>query len=153
MYLKFGKCRSYDWIHGNLLEMTKWRNVDKKTLFGFLEMHYTYVLAYPWFYLFCVPMALSMCYLSWYIQNFCSELASKSVEIVHASLYHWSLKNKVSLDLSSYFWKSLVGDTSCCNFLLTSNCSTIVPETWYNTKFCKFKSVILSDELRSRPRK
>ena len=42
--------------------------------------------------------------------------ASKSVEIWYASLYHWSLKNKLTLDLSPYIWKSLVGDTSCCNF-------------------------------------
>ena len=41
---------------------------------------------------------------------------SKSVEIWHASLYHWSLKNKLTLDLSHYIWKRLVGDTSCCNF-------------------------------------
>ena len=54
--------------------------------------------------------------------------ASKSVEIWHASLYHWSLKNKLILDLSRYIWKSLVGDTSCCNFSLILNCSRILPE-------------------------
>ena len=42
--------------------------------------------------------------------------ASKSVEILRASLYRWSLENKLTLDLSRYIWKSLVGDTSCCNF-------------------------------------
>ena len=42
--------------------------------------------------------------------------ASKSVEFLHASLYHWSLMNELTLDLSHYIWKSLVGDTSCCNF-------------------------------------
>ena len=42
--------------------------------------------------------------------------ASKSVEFLHVPLYHRSLKNKLTLDLSRYMWKSLVGDTSCCNF-------------------------------------
>ena len=42
--------------------------------------------------------------------------ASKSVEFVHASLYHFSLKNKLTLLLSCYIWKSLLRDTSCCNF-------------------------------------
>ena len=51
---------------------------------------------------------------------------SKSVEILHASLCHWSLKS--SLEFSRYIWKSLVGDTSCCNFFLVGNCSKIVPE-------------------------
>ena len=41
--------------------------------------------------------------------------ASKSLEIFHASLYHWFLKNKLTLDLSRYIWTSLGGDTSCCN--------------------------------------
>ena len=45
-------------------------------------------------------------------------LTSKSVEFLHASLYHWSLKNKLTLNLSRYIWKSLVGDTSCRNFFL-----------------------------------
>ena len=42
--------------------------------------------------------------------------ASKSVEFLHVSLYRWSLKNKLTLDLSCYILKSLVGDTPCCNF-------------------------------------
>ena len=54
--------------------------------------------------------------------------ASKSVENLHASLYHWSLQNKLTLDLPRYIWKSLVGDTSCCNFFLIVNISRIVPE-------------------------
>ena len=41
--------------------------------------------------------------------------ASKSAEIFHASLYCWSLKKKLTLDLSHYIWRSLVGDSSCCN--------------------------------------
>ena len=40
--------------------------------------------------------------------------ASKSLEIFYASLYHWSLKNKLTLDLSGYIWTSLDRDTSCC---------------------------------------
>ena len=49
--------------------------------------------------------------------------ASKSAEIFHASLYRWSLKNKLLLDFSHYIWKSLVGDTSCCNlFFIVSGC-------------------------------
>ena len=42
--------------------------------------------------------------------------ASKSVEISHVLLQHFSLKNELTLDLSRYIWKSLVGDTSFCNF-------------------------------------
>ena len=45
-----------------------------------------------------------------------SHFASKSVEILHASLYHWSVLNELTLDLSRYGWKSVVGDTTCCNF-------------------------------------
>ena len=37
-------------------------------------------------------------------------------------------KNKLTVDLSRYISKSLVGDTSCCNFFLIVNCSRIVPE-------------------------
>ena len=42
--------------------------------------------------------------------------ASKSVKILQASLYHWSVLNERTLDLSRYGWKSLVGDTTCCYF-------------------------------------
>ena len=54
--------------------------------------------------------------------------AWKSVEFLHASLYRWSLKNKLTLDLSCYIWKSLVGDTSFVTFFLIVNSSRIVPE-------------------------
>ena len=54
--------------------------------------------------------------------------ASKSSEFLHTSLYHWSLKNKLTLDLSRYIWKSLAGDTSFCNFFLIGNSYRIVPE-------------------------
>ena len=60
--------------------------------------------------------------------------ASKSDQILQASLYNWSLKNKPTLDLSRYIWKSLVGDMSCCNFFLISNCSRIVSEIWKMSK-------------------
>ena len=54
---------------------------------------------------------------------------SKSVEILHASLYHWSLKNELTLDLSRYILKSFVAYTSCCNFFpqlqLFENCDGI----------------------------
>ena len=69
--------------------------------------------------------------------------ALKSVEFLHASLYHWSLKNKLALDLSRYIWKRLMGDTSCCNFFLFANVSRIVPEIlkmfnlrWNSLKLC-----------------
>ena len=42
--------------------------------------------------------------------------ASKRVEFLHASLYYWSLENELTLDLSLYICRSLVADTSCCNF-------------------------------------
>ena len=65
--------------------------------------------------------------------------ASKSVEFYHASLYQWSLKNKLTLDLSRYIWKSLLGDMSGCNFFLIFTFSIIVPEIskmcnlWWNS--------------------
>ena len=54
--------------------------------------------------------------------------ASKSVEFVHASLCHWSLKNKLTLDSSRYIWKSLLRNTSWCNFFPQCYFSIIVPE-------------------------
>ena len=60
-------------------------------------------------------------------------IASKSVEFLHASLLYWSLKNKLTLDLSHYIWKGLLGDTSHCNFIPDCYFSIIVPEickTW-----------------------
>ena len=45
-----------------------------------------------------------------------SHFTSKSVEILHASLFHWCLENRLTLDLSGYIWKSLVEDTCYCNF-------------------------------------
>ena len=65
--------------------------------------------------------------------------ASKSVEFLHASLYHGSLENKLTLDLSPCIWKSSVGDTSCCNFISHCQLSIIVPEIfkmrnlWWNS--------------------
>ena len=69
--------------------------------------------------------------------------ASKSVEFVHASLYHFSLKNKPTLHFSRYIWKSLFRDTSCCNFSPHCYFSIIVPEIckmcnlrWNSSKLC-----------------
>ena len=53
--------------------------------------------------------------------------ASKSVEFWHASLYRSSLKNKLTLDLSHYIWKSFVADACFPNFFLIANSSRIVP--------------------------
>ena len=38
--------------------------------------------------------------------------APKLVEFLHASLYHSSVLNELTLDLSLYGWKILVGDTT-----------------------------------------
>ena len=107
-----------------------------KTLVWVLEMHYSYVSAYPWFYPFGLAMALSMCYLSWFRTfPFCIEISW----LFHTSLYHGSLENKLTLDLSRYIWKSSVGDTSCCNFISHCQLSIIVPEIlkmgnlWWNS--------------------
>ena len=48
--------------------------------------------------------------------------ASKSVNILPASLYHWSVFNEQTLDLTHYGWKSLVGETTC-NFFLIVTCT------------------------------
>ena len=60
--------------------------------------------------------------------------ASKSVEILPASLYHWSVLNEQTLDLSRYGWKSLVGDTTCNFFLIVVH----VPEILKMWKLMKF---------------
>ena len=89
-------------------------------------MHYKVCFSLPVILPICLPMALSLCATCLDSEPF--HFASKSVEFFHASLYHWSLKNKLTLDLSRYIWKSLVGDICCCNFLLIVNCCRIVPE-------------------------
>ena len=76
-------------------------------------MHYSYVSGWGLFY----PFGLSFLFLcTTCLDSKPMHFASKSVNFLHASLYHWSLKNKVSFDLSRYISKSLGGDTSCCNF-------------------------------------
>ena len=86
-------------------------------------MHYSYVSACPLFTHFAsqwlFPCATCL-------DSEPLHFASKSVEIWHASLYHWSLKNKLILDLSRYIWKSLVGDTLVVTFLSF----LIVPELY-----------------------
>ena len=85
-----------------------------------------------------LPMALSMCYLSWFRPL---HFPSKSVEFFHASLNRLSLKDKLTLDLSHYIWKSVVGvrDIFCCKFFPIVNFSRIVPEIfemcnlWWNS--------------------
>ena len=42
--------------------------------------------------------------------------SSKSLEFLHASLYRWSLKDKLTFDLSRYIWKSLVADACFSNY-------------------------------------
>ena len=75
-------CGNSDEILLNLAEMTKWRIVCEKTLFGVLEMHYSDVSACPWFYPFCLPMALSMCYLFGFKTfAFCIEISSNFARI------------------------------------------------------------------------
>ena len=69
-----------------------------------LGHHFTH-LAYQWLFL-CATCLYSKPL----------HFASKSVEIFHASLYRWSFKNKLTLGLSCCIWKSLLGETSCCNF-------------------------------------
>ena len=51
-----------------------------------------------------------------YIDSEPLDFASKSVEIFHASCATGLFRNKLTLDLSRYIWKSLEGETSCCNF-------------------------------------
>ena len=77
-------------------------------------MHYSDVSACPSFYPFGLPLWLFLC--DTCLDSEPLHFASKSVEVLPASLYHWFLTNKLTLDLSRYLWKSLVGDTFCCNF-------------------------------------
>ena len=83
-----------------------------------LAHDFTY-LAYQWLFLCATCLDSEPLHFAW-----------KSVEIFHASLCRWSLKNKLTLDMSGYIWKSSVGDTSCCNFFLIVNCYIIVPKFW-----------------------
>ena len=111
--LKFLKCTICDGIHWNLGEMTKSRNVCEKTLFGVLEMNYSYVSAGPWFY----PISCKWLFLcSTCLDSEPLHFASESVEFFHAWLYRWCLKNNLTLDLSRYICKRLLGDNRCCNF-------------------------------------
>ena len=83
-------------------------------------MHYSCVSASHDFTHFCSQW-LFLC--ATFLDSEPLHFPLKSVEIFYASLYHWSLKNKVTLDLSRYIWKSVVGDTSICNFFLIVNCT------------------------------
>ena len=76
-------------------------------------MHYSYVsLVRDFTHL--VSQWLFPCATNFHLEP--SHFASKSVEILHASLYQWSVLIELTLDLSRYGWKSLVGYTTCCNF-------------------------------------
>ena len=78
-------------------------------------MYYRKVSALLWFYPFASQW-LFLC--ASFVDSEPLHFALKSVEFLLASLYRWSLKNKLTLDLSCYIWKGLVGDTSCCNCFL-----------------------------------
>ena len=81
-------------------------------------------LAYDFAHLACKWLYLC----ATYIDSEPLHFVSKSVEIFHASLCHWSLGNKLTLDLSRYIWKSLAGETSCCNFLPDCYLAWVWPE-------------------------
>ena len=76
-------------------------------------MHYKVCFSLHMMSPICLLMALSMCTC---LDSEHFHFASKSVEFFHASLYHWSRKNELTLDLSGCIWKSLVVDICCCNF-------------------------------------
>ena len=116
-YLKYWKCAICDGIHWHFVEMTKSRVVCEKTLFGVLEMHYKVCFSFSWFYLFAYQ-CLFLCATCLHSEHL--HFASKSVEFFNASLNRWSVKDKLTLDLSHYIWKSVVGvgDISCCKFFL-----------------------------------
>ena len=116
-YLKYWKCAICDGIHWHFVEMTKSRVVCEKTLFGVLEMHYKVCFSFSWFYLFAYQ-CLFLCATCLHSEHL--HFASKSVEFFNASLNRWSVKDKLTLDLSHYIWKIVVGvgDISCCKFFL-----------------------------------
>ena len=62
-------------------------------------MHYSYVSASHDF-THLASQGLFLC--GTFLASEPLHFASKSVESVHASLYHWSLKNKLTLDLSFF---------------------------------------------------
>ena len=93
--------------------MTKSHIVGEKTLFGVLKRRYKVC--------FSLAMILPISFQWLFLCSTCLDseplhFALESVEFFHASLYRWCLKNKLTLDLSRYIWKSLVGDIKCCNF-------------------------------------
>ena len=75
-------------------------------------MHYSYFSACPLFSPFGFQW---LCLCATCLDSEPLQFALKSAEIFHASLYHWSLKNKLNLDISRYIWTSVNRDTSCCN--------------------------------------
>ena len=74
-----------------------------------LTHHFTH-LAFKWLFL------CAMC-----LDSEPLHFASKSVEFSHASLYRWSLKDKLTLDLSRYIWASILEDTSFLTFFLIAS--------------------------------
>ena len=93
--------------------MTKSRIVCEKTLFGVLERHYKVCFSLPMILPICLPI-LYIC--ASFFDSEPLHFSLESVEFFHASLYRWSLKNKLTLDLFRFIWKSLGRDTRCCNF-------------------------------------
>ena len=92
--------------HDDALFVKKLRlEFEKSTIVMFQLCHGFTHLAYQW---------LFVCGTSLYSERL--HFASKSVEYFHESLSRWSLKNKLTLDTSPFIWKSLLGDTACCNF-------------------------------------
>ena len=69
-------------------------------------MHYKVCFSFSLFYLFACQW-LFLC--ATFLDSEPLHFASKCVELLHASLYRWSLKDKLTLDLSHYIWKSVVG--------------------------------------------
>ena len=55
-----------------------------------------------------------------------SHFGSKSVEFWHALLYRWPYRNKLTLDLSRFVWKSFVEIPLVVTFFLIVKCSRIV---------------------------
>ena len=63
------------------------------------------------------------------IQNLCILYQIRNLKFfTNHCLCHLSLGNKLTLDLSRYIWKSLAGETSCCNFFLIANLTWVGPE-------------------------
>ena len=132
------KCTICNGIHWKLCRNDQnHASFVKKTLFWSSgKAIIRYVSAWPWFLPICLAMAPT------YVL---AVLIRKPLHFFIGSSWIFSMhhctaglfKNKLTLDLSRYIWKSVGRDTWICKlFFLIANCPTLVPEVLEKCTIC-----------------